>query len=206
MGVVQESGGTSTDTREVIHNFHDAWQAHGGHRSAAGRGVKLAACIAGFWMLLGCAGSGGPVEKWQMTKDEVPRAAQGQPGAMKPVAVVFYREAGGANANQPVNVYVNGQYQASLVGNTYTEQSLCPGQHTLAAHFNDVAQRYSTKLAGQSIRIDDRPMQYFKVTEGAGGQANLTPVSADQIGRITSLQVRQAHTLARVTRSGCSAS
>ncbi|MGB3070630.1 MAG: hypothetical protein WBC18_18895 [Ottowia sp.] len=206
MGVVQKGGGISAGAEEGTQHFRNVRQARSGHRSTAGLGVKLAVCIAGLGLLLGCAGAGGPVEKWQMTKDQAPQAAQAQPGAMKPVAVVFYREAGGANAKQPVNVYVNGQYQASLVGNTYTEQNLCPGQHTLAAHFNDVAQRYSTKLAGRPAHIDSRPMQYFKVTEGTDGQATLTPVAADQAARLTSLQVRQAHTLARVTRSGCSAS
>lgn len=168
---------------------------------ALGAGLALA-------LLAGCAASS-RVEHWHMTDPAAPQAAPAQPGPRQPVAVVFFREADGARASQPINLYVNGQYQASLVGNTYTEQSLCPGQHTLAVHFNDVEQRYRTKLEGEPARIDDRPMQYFKVTEGAGGQARITPVPADQAEAaraVVSLQHRQAHTLARTTRKGCAAS
>ncbi|MFT3779819.1 MAG: hypothetical protein QM772_16400 [Ottowia sp.] len=167
-------------------------------------GLGIAALVLG---LAGCAGTGGPVEKWHMTDGAAPQAAQPLPGPRQPVAVVFYREAEGARASQPINVYVNGQYQASLVGNTYTEQSLCPGQHTLAVHFNDVVQRYRTKLQGQPARVDQRPMQYFKVAEGADGQASIVPMPADQVGgKIAALQHRQTHTLRRVTRNGCAAS
>lgn len=70
------------------------------------------------WVLViqGC-GTGSGVERWHMSEARAPQAAAAVRGAaVQPVAVVFFRDPGnGAQAAQPVNVYVNGQYQASLV-------------------------------------------------------------------------------------------
>lgn len=89
--------------------------------------VRLArwACLGMFTAcaaaLQGC-GTGAGIERWELTEARAPQPAPALPGAaVQPVAVVFFRDAGIA-AGQPINIYVNGQYQASLVGNTFTER------------------------------------------------------------------------------------
>lgn len=163
--------------------------------------------LALFLALQGC-GTGG-VERWHVSEARTPQAAASVPGAtVQPVAVVFFREAGaGASASQPINVYVNGQFQGALVGNNFNEQALCPGQHSVVAALNDVQQRYASKELRSNFVIGSAPMQYFRISEGAGGQIMLAPatVSAAEAA-VPSLRSRQAHTVSRVTRTGCPAS
>lgn len=163
-------------------------------------GLLAAACQA--LALAGC-GSMGPVERWHMTDAQAPsNAAPSAP--VQPVRVVFFRQASaGDRVAQPVNLYINGQYQASLVGNAYTEQSLCPGTHRLAVQFNDVQQRYVTKTEGQQVAVGSAPMQYFRVTETAAGQAGLQAVGADEASAAGNLRRLQAHTVPRVVSNGC---
>ena len=138
-----------------------------------------------------------------MTDAQVPSSAA--PGAsVQPVRVVFFRQPrAGDSAEQPINLYINGQYQASLVGSTYTEQNLCPGAHRLAVQFNDVQRRYVTKTEGESVAVGSAPMQYFRVTETAAGQASLQAVSAQEANAAGGLRSLQAHTVPRVVRNGC---
>lgn len=159
--------------------------------------------------LQACSTSGGAVEHWTMVEGRAPQpAAAVVAPARQPVAVVFYREAGqGEHALKPINVYINGQYQASLVGNTYTEQALCPGSHRLKVAYNDVQQRYVSKDEGLTFAIGTEPVQYFRVTETGAGVAGLAAVPAEtaQAAR-TSLSELQRHTIPRVVRNGCAAS
>ncbi len=169
---------------------------------------RLALALSLGLLLAGCAG-GGPIERWQMTEDRTPEltAPAGQAGASRPVQVVFFRQApAGGQAQRPINLYINGHYQASLVGSTYTEQSLCPGPHRMAVHLNDVQRRYVTKTEGQAIAIAaDKPIQYFRVAEDGAGQASLHPATSSEASAATSLKLLQTHTIARVPKSHCAA-
>lgn len=154
-------------------------------------------------VLSGCGSTGSQVEKWQLTESQAPSAAEKIPGAARqPVRVVFFREAGsGAHAQTPVNLYINGQYQASLVGNTYTEQALCPGQHGLAVQMSDVNQRYTTKQHSAPVTVGLDAVQYFRVSEDAAGVARVTTAPADTT--LPSLRLLQRHTIPRIVRNGC---
>ncbi|MDO5693399.1 MAG: hypothetical protein Q4G70_13160 [Pseudomonadota bacterium] len=162
-------------------------------------------CTAGaVVMLAGCATSG-QVERWHLTEPKTPTPAeQLAQASAQPVRVVFFRQTQATEkAAQPINLYLNGQYQASLVGNTYTEQNLCPGAHRFAVAFNDVQRRYHTKEEGQPVNVGTDPMQYFRVTEDAAGQAVLQPAPASEAQTVRSLRLLQTHTLPRVIRNGC---
>lgn len=181
-------------------------QERGMRKSAKGMVVLsaglLAAAVAG---LAGCAG-GGQVERWHMTESREPQAAEAIANApVQPVAVVFYRQVvDQARAGDPVNLYINGQYQASLVGNTYTEQSLCPGQHDLTSAFNDVTNRYETKRVAHHVQIGSEPKQYFRVSEDSAGHTVIEPVQTGAAEEtVSSLRLLQTHTIPRVVRRGC---
>lgn len=178
----------------------------------ARRALRIgAAGVVGLSLLVlqACSTSGNAVEHWTMVEGRTPQpAAAVTAPARQPVAVVFYREAGqGEQARRPVNVYINGQYQASLVGNTYTEQALCPGSHRLKVAYNDVQQRYLSKDDGLTFAVGTEPVQYFRVTETGAGVAGLTSVPAEtaQAAR-ASLSELQRHTISRVVSDGCAAS
>lgn len=154
--------------------------------------------------LCGCASSD-QFEHWRMTESVAPSPADpvGDIPASA-VRVVFFRAGGSpAKVDLPVNVYINGQYQASLVGNTYTEQSLCPGTHRFAVQFDDAYRRYSTKGEGLPMVVSNQPMQYFSVAEDASGSAVLKAVDGRALQGVGSLRLLQSHTLPRVVRNGC---
>jgi hypothetical protein len=76
------------------------------------------------------------------------------------------------------------------------------GTHRLAVQFNDV-RRHLTKTEGQPVAIGSTPMQYFRVTETAAGQAGLQSVSAQEASALSGLRQLQAHTVPRVVSNGC---
>jgi len=162
----------------------------------------LTACVAVFQ---GCS-TGSGVERWQMTEAQAPQPVQPVAGsAVQPVAVVFFRDAGIAT-RQPINIYVNGQYQASLTGETFTEKVLCPGEHSLVAAPDDVRQRYQTKQARNRVSIGKEPAQYFRVFQNAAGQIAIAAAPRDAaLAAVPSLRTRQSHTISRVSRNGCPA-
>ena len=156
--------------------------------------------------LQACSTSGGQVEHWRMVEGRAPQSAPPAGGTERqPVAVVFYRDAAsGPHAASPINVYINGQYQASLVGNTYTEQALCPGSHRLMVARDDVQRRYVSKDEGQSFAVGTEPVQYYRVSEGSAGVAAIAPSNAQAAG--ASVRELQKHTVPRVVSNGCKAS
>lgn len=179
----------------------------------AGRFVRWGGCWALMSILAltisGCGSTSDQVERWHMTETRRPTPVEKVPGAARqPVRVVFFREAGkGERAQIPINLYINGQYQASLVGNTYTEQSLCPGEHGLAVHFRDVELRYMSKRESRQVAIDAEPVQYFRVSESATGAAQVSAVAGDKAAVVApTLQLLQTHTISRVVRNGCATS
>lgn len=169
---------------------------------------RLGLALAAGVLLAGCAG--GSIERWQMTEGRTPElsAPAGQAAASRPVQVVFFRQApASGQAERPINLYINGHYQASLVGSTYTEQSLCPGEHRMAVHLNDVQRRYVTKAEGRAVAIAaGKPIQYFRVDEDASGQASLRPATSSEASAASSLKLLQTHTIARVPKSNCARS
>jgi len=71
----------------------------------------------------GCS-TGSTVERWQLF-EPASSSAKSQDEA---VDLVFFRELPtGRQVDRPINVYIDGHYQASLVGNAFTRAQLCPG-------------------------------------------------------------------------------
>ena len=176
-----------------------------GEKGCVPRGLSVRAvgvCVA--MVRAGCS-STGQLEQWRMTEQKAPSASAPIAGApAQAVRVVFFRDGGSASRlDQPINLYINGHYQASLVGNTYTEQSLCPGAVRIAAQFNDVRQRYTTKTEGVPMTVGNQPVQYFRVSEDAVGNAVVNAVDGQAAQGATSLRLLQSHTLPRVVRAGC---
>lgn len=175
------------------------------------KGVRLGLAGVAGMALLGlqaCSTAGGQVEQWHMVEGRAPHSAQPAAGAgPQPVAVVFYRDVvSGSHAAAPINVYINGQYQTSLVGQTYTQQALCPGNHRMMAAREDVQRRYVSKDEGQSFKVGTEPVQYFRVSEGNGGVASIAPATAQAVAANANLRQLQTHTVPRVIRNGCTSS
>jgi len=58
-----------------------------------------------------------------------------------------------------------------LIGDVYTEVMLCPGKTGVSVAFNDVTQRYVTKLISTPYVLGKDPTQYFRIAENSAGAA-----------------------------------
>ncbi|GAB4208977.1 MAG: hypothetical protein Fur0019_15290 [Tibeticola sp.] len=174
------------------------WSSVGGHRSVAVGSVLLA-------LVLGIAGcsAGSAVERWQLFES----ASSSVKSEDAAVDLVFFRELpAGREVDRPINVYVDGHYQASLVGNAFTRAQLCPGGHRLAVALNDVERRYLTKEEGLPFKVESGGPRYFRVADTQTGVVTLTAVSEAEVpSAVQSLATRQSHAVPRLPRADCGA-
>lgn len=119
--------------------------------------------------------------------------------------LIFFRELpAGRELDRPINVYIDGHYQASLVGNAFTRAQLCPGEHRLAVALNDVERRYLTKEEGLLFKVEPGGPRYYRVGDSPTGVVTLTAVTeADVPTNVQSLAVRQSHAVPRLPRTEC---
>ncbi|QTD44846.1 hypothetical protein [Ottowia testudinis] len=176
---------------------------------ALGQWVTLFAALA----LAGCASSDGAIERWDLSKSaeagsggNTIRGADAIPvKSDQKTAVVFVRQVvAPTRAAEPANIYINGRYQTSLVGNVFTEVPLCAGQHSFVAAYSDYQRDYNTKSVVLPFTVKAGPAQYFLVTEDAQGLARLEPMPAEQ-GKAAADGVKrlQTHAVSRAVDRGC---
>lgn len=119
----------------------------------------------------------------------------------KAVDVFFFRKTGGQEgAVVPVNLYINGEYQASLVDKAYTKVRLCPGQHTVSAYAGDVRNKYAAKKGGVAYTVVGGTSSYFEVLPVTQGAATVSVSNQSAMGEIGH---RQSHTISRVVNPKC---
>ncbi len=194
------------------------------------RAGLLSLTLAALVSLPACTSFGsdyGALERWNMEEQDVPEQARtaavgnsyanpycpGQAPSSsvvdeslaQPITAVFYRDPPPAtNQGNPLNVYINGHYQASLVGNTFTVQQLRPGEHRLMVAFNDAERRYVSKDAGQVFKVGQSAIQYFRISaDENAAAARIAAVDADAGKAALQGRMRQDHTVPRVLRSKC---
>lgn len=119
----------------------------------------------------------------------------------KAVDVFFFRKVGSSEGSAiPINLYVNGQYQASLVDKAYTKVRLCPGQHTVSAYAGDVRNKYAAKNAGNAYTVAANTANYFEVVPVQQGAAQVSASNESAMGEVGH---RQSHTISRVVNPKC---
>lgn len=154
-------------------------------------------------LVLGVAGcsTGSTVERWQLFES----ASSGAKSQDDAVDLVFFRELPtGRQVDRPINVYIDGHYQASLVGNAFTRAQLCPGEHRLAVALNDVERRYLTKDEGLPFKVERGGPRYFRVADTQTGVVTLTAVAEAEVpSTVQSLATRQSHAVPRLPRAEC---
>ena len=105
------------------------------------------------------------------------------------------------DARQPgaASVYVNGDYQTSLVPGGYSQLCLAPGQARVGVRYADVTRRAATDRMDSlsELSLSAGGTQYVKVQEG-GARMVLTPGSqAQALSELAGTRV-QMHTISRV--------
>ncbi|TCM60442.1 OmpA family protein [Acinetobacter calcoaceticus] len=152
-------------------------------------------------LLTGCMVNGGSngvaVEKWN-NFDQV-----------KPVDdviaekanVVFVRDEAFVEG-KAVNIFVGGEYLASLLPGAYKQVEVCPDNQKLVAIHTDVKDRYLTKeLGGQLYNLPKDKTTYLRVAQNEQGQPHFLVMNAEEIQQAQEKAKQQTHTLPRVDKN-----
>ena len=110
--------------------------------------------------------------------------------------IFIYR---GAQTNQalPINIYLNGQYHASLLRGGFTEFCAAPGSINVKAALDDASKQHTSKQdAGQRMNFRAGQTLYLKVNESSSA-LTLQPAAESQIPQDLQGTRRQVHTISR---------
>ena len=111
---------------------------------------------------------------------------------------MFYRTGGGGGA---ANIYVNGEYLASLLPGGYRYAELCPYNQRLAAAYTGRDRAYGIKAnAGEFYDLPQGHVSYFRVVDTGGGPTLQAVDRGTASGEISGLR-EQTHTLPRLEQN-----
>lgn len=175
------------------------------------RGIGWA--LAGMLALTGLAGCGtttgaggggsgsAPAEKWHnFDQGRVGNAEQNW------ASVVFVRE-NNALSGAATNVFVNGEYLASLLPGAFKQSIACVGNNRFTVRHTDVSSQYFEKeREGQYFEVPAGVVSYFRVVADAKGMPALAPLDPKDGQALVGKMKEQVHTLPRVdNRKTCAA-
>lgn len=164
--------------------------------------ILLSSFVAG--LLAGCSVNGGydsasATENWNRYHPETLSSITLKE---KQSLVVLYRDdtiPGGA-----INVYVNGDYQASLLRNSFSPLALC-AQQSLFSTSPVRTQQFGNRIEGGHYHLDAGKTHYFKLVSSANGVV-FEPVAAETAKQeLAGLNGEIRHTLPR-TNAACDVS
>ncbi|WP_279445376.1 OmpA family protein [Actinobacillus arthritidis] len=114
---------------------------------------------------------------------------------------VFYRPE--SVTGEAINVYVNGDYQASLLEKSYTPIAVCASKQLFSAsRTSDTA--FGNRTEGARYTLPVQEIGYIRVTSDAKGQAVLTKVTKDVAEQEMASLKLVKNTLSRVvTHKNC---
>jgi OOP family OmpA-OmpF porin len=111
--------------------------------------------------------------------------------------VFVYRNNQAPNA-LPVNIYLNGQYQASLLRGGFSEFCAAPGAVNIKAALDDASKLHRSKLdAGQRLELKAGQTIFLKVDESTSPNIGLLSGTAAQTKADLESTRRQIHTISR---------
>jgi OOP family OmpA-OmpF porin len=111
--------------------------------------------------------------------------------------VFVYRNNQAASA-LPINIYLNGQYHASLLRGGFTEFCAAPGSVNIKPALDDATKLHTSKLdAGQRLDLKAGQTVYLKVDESKPPAVNLLSGTAAQTKEDLQATRRQIHTISR---------
>jgi outer membrane protein OmpA-like peptidoglycan-associated protein len=111
--------------------------------------------------------------------------------------VFVYRNNQAPNA-LPVNIYLNGQYHASLLRGGFSEFCAAPGAVNIKAALDDASKLHRSKLdAGQRLELKAGQTIFLKVDESTSPNIGLLSGTAAQTKADMESTRRQIHTISR---------
>lgn len=118
-------------------------------------------------------------------------------------SIVIYRPL--ESKGRAVNVYIDGEYHASLLPGAYTQAMVCPGNHKIVTAYTNPATRYrEKKKQGKTVALKSALISFYRVTNPSSHGVTLLPMSKKEVTSIfTDKPRRQYHTISRVSRKSC---
>ncbi|MDP4771272.1 MAG: OmpA family protein, partial [Limnohabitans sp.] len=111
--------------------------------------------------------------------------------------VFVYRNNQAPN-DKPVNIYLNGQYHASLLRGGFSEFCAAPGAVNIKAALDDASKLHASKLdAGQRLDLKAGQTIFLKVDESTSPAIGLLSGTAAQVKADIESTRRQIHTISR---------
>ncbi len=104
-----------------------------------------------------------------------------------------------------VNLYIDGEYQASLLAGAYTQRSFCPGTHRFSVAYTNVLTKYKEKkrIDHKSTFVGNK-INYYKIVEGNKQKPIIQELSEKKaLALIKKLPPRQNHTISRHNKRKC---
>lgn len=105
-----------------------------------------------------------------------------------------------------VNIYIDGEYQSSLLAGAYTQTSFCPGTHRFSIAYTNVLKKYKAKVkAGQKSTFRANEITYYQVEQDSKQKLKVKALSEENaLALIRKLPPRQRHTISRLNKRECS--
>lgn len=113
------------------------------------------------------------------------------------VLTVFYRDQ--SLSGEAADVYVNGDYHASLLASSFSPVAVCGGEAIFSA-VRVSSERFTRRDEGKAFQLTPGETHYFKLVEASSGQLSVVAVPAEQAkAELAGLQGEIRHTLSRVS-------
>ncbi|TCP92040.1 outer membrane protein OmpA-like peptidoglycan-associated protein [Cricetibacter osteomyelitidis] len=147
--------------------------------------------------LTGCARDANqPLEVWNNFEKSSISAQLGENQAL----VVFYRQ--DDITGQAVNVFVDGDYQASLLPNAFSPVAVCADKHLFSASFS-TANQFGNRTQGVNYTLPVDEVNYVKVSQ-VNGKLSFERVESEVGSAAVSKLPKENQTLSRVpTPTNC---
>lgn len=144
----------------------------------------------------------GIIEKWKNFSDtDIKEPSEGLS------SIVVFRPLDSVNG-PAVNLYIDNEYQASLLAGAYTQTSFCPGTHRFSIAYTNVLSKYKEKVKrGQKSIFHANEITYYKIVQDSKQKLRIKALSEEKaLALIKKLPPRQRHTISRLNKRECSPS
>lgn len=127
-----------------------------------------------------------------------------QPPQQGVSSIVVFRPKDSING-PAVNIFIDGEYQASLLPEAYTQASVCGGEHRLTVAYTNILTRYKEKkIIGKKINPQANQLSYYRIVSNSDKSMSLEEIPPSQaLANIKKLSIHQNHTISRISQRHC---
>ncbi|WP_218668356.1 hypothetical protein, partial [Rodentibacter trehalosifermentans] len=154
--------------------------------------TKALLCLGVAIALTGCARDvNQPLEVWNNFQSSKISVQLGENQSL----AVFYRQ--GDFQGPATNIYIDGNYQASLLPNAYSAVPVCADKHLFSTSFSS-NQKFGNRTQGVSYTLPIGEVAYIKVSQESNGQLYLQRVERSVAEQEIANLPKESQTLSRV--------